>query len=74
MFREAVDLVEFEGTRVGNSAHTIHRSLRVMADWIRILRILHGAQIWPFEFGDEQTQQQGMFGGLRFDSLQAYGG
>lgn len=25
----------------------------VAADRIRILRILHGAQIWPFEFGDE---------------------
>jgi len=25
----------------------------VMADRIRILPILHGAQIWPFEYGDE---------------------
>lgn len=25
----------------------------VTADRIRILRILHGAQIWPFEFGAE---------------------
>ncbi|WP_429810150.1 type II toxin-antitoxin system RelE/ParE family toxin [Ensifer sp. B1-9] len=25
----------------------------LMADRIRILRILHGAQIWPFAFGDE---------------------
>lgn len=25
----------------------------VTADRIRILRILHGAEIWPFELGDE---------------------
>lgn len=25
----------------------------LMADRIRILRILHGAQIWPYGFGDE---------------------
>ena len=25
----------------------------VTPDRVRILRILHGAQIWPFEFGDE---------------------
>lgn len=25
----------------------------VIADRIRVLRLLHGAQIWPFEFGGE---------------------
>ncbi|OWW04891.1 hypothetical protein ATY81_02680 [Rhizobium sp. R72] len=39
-----------------------------MADRIRILCILHGAQIWTFEFGDEDARQRRMFWRLRFDS------
>ena len=43
-----------EGTRELVISRTPYvAAYMVMADRIRILRILHGAQIWPFEYGDE---------------------
>ena len=39
--------------RAGHSAHALGRGLSVDADTVRILRVLHGAQMWPDEFPAE---------------------